>query len=273
MTRIPFLPLLWSSLILAQAPAFATEMPSPYPAPEPGLRLTPPESPAPLINEPRLFGATPGAPIQMSICASGERPMSFAASKLSPRLKLDRETGIITGKISRPGTYSFPVQASNSHGKTSGTMTIRIGKEICLTPPMGWSSWYSYSGGVSQENILKTARLMVESGLAQYGYSYINIDDCWQGSRGGKFQAIQPNKRFPDMKSMCREIHRLGLKAGIYSTPWMGTYAGYIGGTSPNSKGDYSSLALPENKRPQPDQLFGGCPGSQRLGAAKIGPV
>ncbi len=25
------------------------------------------------------------------------------------------------------------------------------------------------------------------------------------------------------MKSMCREIHSLGLKAGIYSTPWMGS--------------------------------------------------
>ena len=91
--------------------------------------------------------------------------------------------------------------------------------------------------------------------------------------RQGKYRAIQPNKRFPDMKSMCREIHSLGLKAGIYSTPWMGTYAGYMGGTSPNPQGDYSSLALPESKRPQPDQLFGSCPGSQRLGAAKTGPV
>ena len=46
------------------------------------------------------------------------------------------------------------------------------------------------------------------------------------------------------MKYMCRELHSLGLKAGIYSTPWMGTYAGYMGGTSPNPHGDYSSLAL-----------------------------
>ncbi len=56
----------------------------PYPAPEPGVRLTPPESPAPVLNEPRLFGARPGSPIQFAICASGERPMSFAAAKLPP---------------------------------------------------------------------------------------------------------------------------------------------------------------------------------------------
>ena len=242
MIRLSFLPFLCSALLLVQTGASGKEMPSPYPAPEPGVRLTPPESPAPVLNEPRLFGARPGSPIQFAICASGERPMSFAAAKLPPGVKLDRETGVITGKISRPGTYAFPVQISNSHGKANGTITVRIGKEMCLTPPMGWSSWYSYSGGVSQENILKTARLLISSGLAQYGYRYVNIDDCWQGARGGKYRAIQPNKRFPDMKSMCREIHSLGLKAGIYSTPWMGTYAGYMGGTSPNPQGDYSSL-------------------------------
>ena len=30
-----------------------------------------------------------------------------------------------------------------------------------------------------RENILKTARLLISSGLAQYGYRYVNIDDCW----------------------------------------------------------------------------------------------
>ena len=77
-----------SVLFLAPMPVFSKEMPSPYPAPESGLRLTPPESPAPLLNEPRLFGARPGSPIQFSVCASGERPMSFAAAKLPPGLKL-----------------------------------------------------------------------------------------------------------------------------------------------------------------------------------------
>ena len=184
MIRLSFLPFLCSALLLVQTGASGKEMPSPYPAPEPGVRLTPPESPAPVLNEPRLFGARPGSPIQFAICASGERPMSFAAAKLPPGVKLDRETGVITGKISRPGTYAFPVQISNSHGKANGTITVRIGKEMCLTPPMGWSSWYSYSGGVSQENILKTARLLISSGLAQYGYRYVNIDDCWQGAGG-----------------------------------------------------------------------------------------
>lgn len=106
-----------SVLFLAPMPVFSKEMPSPYPAPESGLRLTPPESPAPLLNEPRLFGARPGSPIQFSVCASGERPMSFAAAKLPPGLKLDKETGIITGKISRPGVYSFPCRQATATAK------------------------------------------------------------------------------------------------------------------------------------------------------------
>ena len=34
------------------------------------------------------------------------------------------------------------------------------------------------------------------------------------------------------MPAMCDEIHALGLKVGIYSTPWETSYAGYIGGSS-----------------------------------------
>lgn len=199
--------------------------------------------------------------------------MKFTADKLPQGLALHSSTGILSGRIARPGNYEITVHATNRHGKATQRITLRIGDEICLTPPMGWSSWYSYSRGVSQENILKTANLLVESGLANYGYRYVNIDDCWQGERGGKYHAIQPNHRFPDMKGMCKEIHRLGLKAGIYSTPWMGTYAGYIGGSMPNEKGDYTSLALPPGQRSEPSQLFGDCPGTERRGAGKVGPV
>lgn len=125
---------------------------------------------------------------------------------------------------------------------------------MCLTPPMGWSSWYSYSEAVGQDNVLKTARLFVERGLVNHGWAYINIDDCWQGRRGGKYGAIQPNKRFPDMKAMCDAIHAMGMKVGIYSTPWMGTYAGFIGGSAPNAKSDYGEMAIPEKERKQEDK-------------------
>ena len=79
---------------------------------------------------------------------------------------------------------------------------------------------------------------MVEKGLADHGWSYINIDDGWQGRRGGRYNAIQPNKKFPDMAALTREIHDMGLRVGIYSTPWIGTYAAHIGSYSDRPDGE-----------------------------------
>jgi alpha-galactosidase len=91
---------------------------------------------------------------------------------------------------------------------------------------------------------------MVDSGLINHGWTYINIDDTWQGQRGGEFNAIQPNKKFPDMGGLCDYVHSLGLKIGIYSTPWITSYAGYIGGSSDDPNGSWQRLADYEsNKR------------------------
>jgi hypothetical protein len=63
-------------------------------------------------------------------------------------------------------------------------------------------------------------------------WTCININDAWQGKRGGKFNALEGNEKFPDMKKLCDEIHALGLKAGIYSTPWVTSYANHAGGSA-----------------------------------------
>jgi len=42
------------------------------------------------------------------------------------------------------------------------------------------------------------------------------------------------------MKGLCDEIHNLGLKAGIYSTPWITSYASYPGGSSDDPDGAWS---------------------------------
>ena len=39
------------------------------------------------------------------------------------------------------------------------------------------------------------------------------------------------------MPGLCDEIHKLGLKAGIYSTPWITSYGKYPGGSSDNADG------------------------------------
>jgi alpha-galactosidase len=81
---------------------------------------------------------------------------------------------------------------------------------------------------------------MVKSGLIQHGWTYINIDDTWQGRRGGPFNGIEANRKFPDMKGLCDAVHAMGLKAGIYSTPWITSYAKFAGGSSDDPAGAWS---------------------------------
>jgi alpha-galactosidase len=201
--------------------------------------LTPPAPATPRINGAGVFGVRPGAPFLYSIPATGKRPMEFSASELPEGLTLDRASGRITGKLTSAGEHTVKLTAKNALGEATKTIRIVAGEKIALTPPMGWSSWNCWGDAVSQEKVLSSARAMVENGLSEHGWTYINIDDGWQGVRGGKFNAIQSNSKFPDMKQLADEIHGLGLKFGIYSGPWRGTYAGYVGSSSDNADGTY----------------------------------
>ena len=201
--------------------------------------LTPPAPKTPRINSAKVFGATPGAPIFYCVAATGERPMTFEATGLPKGLKLDKQTGHITGRVKRAGTYQVKLYATNSLGKAERDLRIEIGNTIALTPPMGWNSWNCWGRSVSQEKVMSSARAMVEKGLVNYGWTYINIDDGWQGIRGGKHNAIQPNSKFPAMQQLADSLHAWGLKLGIYSGPWVGTYAGHIGSSCDNSDGTY----------------------------------
>ena len=125
-------------------------------------------------------------------------------------------------------------------------------EKIALTQPMGWNSWNCWGGAVSQDKVLSSARAMVEKGLRDHGWTYVNIDDGWQGVRGGEFNAIQPNSKLPDMKALDEQIHQLGLKFGIYSAPWRATYEGHIGSSSDHEDGSYDWVKAGDHNRVLP---------------------
>ena len=204
--------------------------------------LTPPAPKTPKVNGAKVYGAWPKAPFLYRIPATGERPMRFSADGLPKGLKLDPETGIISGSVKKAGTWKVTLRAENALGKSERELRIVIGDKICLTPPLGWNSWNVWGNSVSQEKVLASARAMVSSGLADCGWTYINIDDGWQGIRGGKYNAILPNGKFYDMNALSEQIHAMGLKFGIYSGPWVGTYAGHIGSSADYADGTYDLI-------------------------------
>ena len=201
---------------------------------------TPPAPLTPRINGPDVFGVRPGNPFLYHIPATGQRPLSFSADDLPAGLQLDAASGEITGAIETSGKYVVTLHAKNALGEDKKAFRIVAGETIALTPPMGWNSWNHYASRVSQEIVLQNAQAMAGSGLIDHGWTYLNIDDTWQGSRGGPFHAIQGNEKFPDLHGLCESVHALGLKVGIYSTPWTTSYAGHIGGSAENPEGNWT---------------------------------
>ena len=213
--------------------------------------LSPSPPPTPRINGAAVFGVRPGAPILFQVPATGERPLAFSAANLPDGVTLDSTTGRLTGTISSTGEHVVTLRASNSLGTAERTLRIVVGDEVALTPPMGWNSWNVWGGRVSQEKVAAAARAIVASGLRDHGWAYVNIDDGWQGQRGGEFTAIQPNAKFPDMQQLADEIHSAGLKFGLYSTPWRTSFHGHIG-----SSADYDDGTNEWIRRGQHDQFF-----------------
>jgi alpha-galactosidase len=195
---------------------------------------------APRINGPTIFGVRPGSPFLYAIPATGVRPMEFAADGLPAGLAIDTSSGRITGTVHAAGRYEVVLRAKNAQGAAQKKFRIVVGEAIALTPAMGWNSWNCWARTVDQEKVLRSAQALVSSGLAQHGWTYINLDDTWQGRRTGPDHALQSNEKFPDMRALCDELHRLGLKAGIYSTPWITSYAKFPGGSSDNADGAWA---------------------------------
>jgi alpha-galactosidase len=209
--------------------------------PSVGEILTPLPGPTPRLNGPKVYGARPGSPFLYRIPCTGERPIKFFAKNLPAGLTLDEQTGIITGKTSATGTNRVTLLAQNARGKATREFRIVVGQQLALTPPMGWNSWYIYLHHVTDVGMRQAADQMIVSGMADYGYQYVNIDDCWARQPGltnnaevgeparGTDGQILPNQRFPDMKGMVDYIHAKGLKTGIYTSPGPKTCAGFAG--------------------------------------------
>jgi alpha-galactosidase len=198
------------------------------PPAEPPCLLTPKAPATPRINGARVYGVTPEAPFLFTIPATGERPMTFSAVGLPDGLSLDSTSGVITGTVASKGEYKIQLGAKNARGEAHRDVKVVVGDTIALTPPLGWNSWNCWAGSIDDEKVRAAADAMVSSGLINHGWTYVNIDDCWQGKRDAQGE-ILTNPRFPDMKALAAYVHSKGLKIGIYSSPGPKTCAGFEG--------------------------------------------
>lgn len=98
------------------------------------------------------------------------------------------------------------------------------------TPPMGWNSWNKFACNINEKLIREIADAMVETGLRDMGYVYLNLDDCWHGQRDSLgFIQADPEKFPSGMKALADYVHSKGLKIGLYSDAGRSTCGGRPG--------------------------------------------
>lgn len=192
--------------------------------------LTPAAPLQPRFNSAPLFGVRPNSPVIYRFPVSGERPIRFSCADLPEGLSLSESDGVLSGSINHQCELTFTVKAENAHGTAQQEFTLKVGPNaIAQTPPMGWNSWNCWALSISQDKVMSSAEALIDKGLADYGYCYINIDDGWEAPERNADGTIAVNEKFPDMKALGDWLHERGLKFGIYSSPGDYTCGGYLG--------------------------------------------
>lgn len=191
--------------------------------------LTPKASDQPKINGAKVFGVRPNSPFLFKIPATGKKPLQYNVENLPEGLNVNTATGVITGSIKNAGELKMIFVVKNSLGQAKRDFTIKCGELLALTPPMGWNSWNCWGLSVSDERLKASAKAMMDKGLIDHGWTYMNIDDGWEAAARNDKGEIIANKKFPDMKKLGDWLHGNGLKFGIYSSPGPKTCGGYLG--------------------------------------------
>ncbi|KAK7018038.1 hypothetical protein VNI00_018434 [Paramarasmius palmivorus] len=95
------------------------------------------------------------------------------------------------------------------------TLDNGVGK----TPAMGWNPYNVFSCGATEAQYRSNAQKLVDLGLKQVGYEYLNLDCGWQGTKRDSSGGFTWNTtRFPSgIPALASFVHSLGLKFGVYS--------------------------------------------------------
>ncbi|MBS1706153.1 MAG: NPCBM/NEW2 domain-containing protein [Armatimonadetes bacterium] len=218
----------WANPVISVAEGGKWKAPTMYSlAPEPTLPVAMKIPEYPEINGAAIAGTTAGKPFVFRVPVTGARPMVITATGLPKGITLN-SNGVISGAVAQKGRYKVQVTAKNKYGTARQTLTIDSTGKLALTPPMGWNSWNVWGLDVDQKKMADAARVLVESGLADSGYQYVNIDDAWESTRTPD-GFLYANAKFPDMHALGNTIHGYGLRFGIYSSPGPRTCGGYTG--------------------------------------------
>jgi alpha-galactosidase len=116
-----------------------------------------------------------------------------------------------TASLLAAGVLLLALGAAPAHALDDG---------LARTPPMGWNTWHQFRCSPTEEIVRRNADAIVDHGLAEIGYRYVNLDDCWMAlERDANDQLTHHPERFPSgMPALGRYLHGKGLQFGIYTS-------------------------------------------------------
>ena len=98
------------------------------------------------------------------------------------------------------------------------TLISSLDNGLGLTPQMGWNTWNKFACKIEEKLIRDSIDALVNTGLKDLGYNYMNLDDCWQIKRDENKTIVPDADKFPNgIKPLADYAHSKGLKFGLYS--------------------------------------------------------
>lgn len=155
----------------------------------------------------------------------------LSVSNLPAGLTWNADRNIVEGVVSEEGVYTYQINVTVDGETTSEDVTLTVSSSLQHPVPfMGWLSWNSVQGNISQKIIEQAVELFQNKGLYECGWNHIMMDDLWQGTRKAD-GTPQPNaSRFPNgLKTVADYVHKNGMKFGLYTDAADRTCAGAFG--------------------------------------------
>lgn len=155
----------------------------------------------------------------------------LSVSNLPAGLTWNAARNIVEGVVAEEGVYTYQVNVTVDGETTSEDVTLTVSSSLQHPVPfMGWLSWNSVQGNISQNIIEQAVELFQNKGLYECGWNHIMMDDLWQGTRKAD-GTPQPNaSRFPNgLKTVADYVHQNGMKFGLYTDAADRTCAGAFG--------------------------------------------
>jgi len=116
-----------------------------------------------------------------------------------------------------PVAFVFDEDPNNTLEKWAGYVQKWNDIQLPRALPVGWCSWPEMYYDINEVKMLRLADFVVDENLPDFGFELIQIDEGFQR----KYGDWDGNLYFPrGMKWLSKEIHKRGLKSGIWITPY-----------------------------------------------------